>query len=96
MMAKLDLKKSLGTAIKRQLECFRHFTGRAGPPGRFTSTYISDLERAARDPSIGRIEKLAGALQVSGSKLFEQSKNTAMMSAGNPRRFASVFLPPKK
>jgi CheY-like chemotaxis protein len=34
-------------------------------------TYVSDVERGARNPSIGSVEKLAQALQVSVSKLFE-------------------------
>jgi transcriptional regulator with XRE-family HTH domain len=34
-------------------------------------TYVSDLERGARNPSIGSIEKLARALHVSVAKLFE-------------------------
>jgi len=38
-------------------------------------TYVSDLERGARNPSIESIEKLAGALQVSVSNLFEGAGN---------------------
>jgi transcriptional regulator with XRE-family HTH domain len=34
-------------------------------------TYVSDLERGARNPSIESIEKLASALQISVAKLFE-------------------------
>ena len=34
-------------------------------------TYVSDLERGARNPSIESIEKLARALHVSVAKLFK-------------------------
>ena len=34
-------------------------------------TYISDLERAARNPTITVVEKLAAALQVTASVLLE-------------------------
>lgn len=33
-------------------------------------TYISDLERAARNPTIGLVEKLALALEVSAGELL--------------------------
>lgn len=36
-------------------------------------TYVSDVERGTRNPSIGSVEKLARALQVSVSELFEQA-----------------------
>jgi transcriptional regulator with XRE-family HTH domain len=40
-------------------------------------TYISDLERGARNPSVESIEKLAAALQISVAKLFEQAAGKA-------------------
>ena len=36
-------------------------------------TYVSDVERGARNPSVGSIEKLARALEISVSMLFEQA-----------------------
>jgi transcriptional regulator with XRE-family HTH domain len=85
-MVHLDLKKSLGTAIRRQRNLLgisqEELAHRAG----LHRTYISDLERGARNPSIGSIEKLAEALQISVSKLFERSNNTTVMPPGNPRR----------
>ena len=72
-MATLDLKILLGTAIKS--ERFRlgisqeELACRAG----LHRTYISDLERGARNPSIGSVAKLAGALQTSVAALFEQA-----------------------
>ena len=74
-MATIDLKTLLGMAIKTQRASLgisqEELAHRAG----LHRTYISDLERGARNPSIESIEKLAGALQVSVSKLFESFGN---------------------
>ncbi len=70
-MATIDLKTLLGMAIKAQRASLgisqEELAHRAG----LHRTYISDLERGARNPSIESIEKLAGALQISVAKLFE-------------------------
>jgi CheY-like chemotaxis protein len=72
-MATIDLKTLLGTAIKSgrsQLGISQEeLAYRAG----LHRTYISDLERGARNPSIESVEKLAKALQISVSMLFEQA-----------------------
>jgi CheY-like chemotaxis protein len=74
-MATIDLKTLLGMAIKTQRASLgisqEELAHRAG----LHRTYVSDLERGARNPSIESIEKLAGALQVSVSKLFESAGN---------------------
>jgi CheY-like chemotaxis protein len=72
-MATIDLRILLGTAIRsgrshlgisqEELAC------RAG----LHRTYISDIERGARNPSVASIGKLAQALQISVSMLFEQA-----------------------
>jgi transcriptional regulator with XRE-family HTH domain len=38
-------------------------------------TYISDLERGTRNPSVGSIQRIAHALQVPVAKLFEHSSD---------------------
>jgi len=74
-MATIDLKTLLGMAIKTQRASLgisqEELAHRAG----LHRTYVSDLERGARNPSIESIEKLAGALQVSVSNLFEGAEN---------------------
>ena len=74
-MATIDLKTLLGMAIKAQRASLgisqEELAHRAG----LHRTYVSDLERGARNPSIESIEKLAGALQVSVSNLFEGAGN---------------------
>jgi CheY-like chemotaxis protein len=72
-MAIADLKALLGATIKAERSALgisqEELAYRAG----LHRTYISDLERGARNPSIESIEKLASALEVSVSMLFEQA-----------------------
>ena len=74
-MATINLKTLLGMAIKTQRASLgisqEELAHRAG----LHRTYVSDLERGARNPSIESIEKLAGALQISVSNLFEGAGN---------------------
>lgn len=64
------LKIELGAAIKRERSARgisqEELARRAG----LHRTYVSDLERGARNPSVESVEKLADALQVSVAKLF--------------------------
>jgi CheY-like chemotaxis protein len=72
-MATIDLKRLLGATIRSERSALgisqEELAYRAG----LHRTYISDVERGARNPSIGSIEKLANALQISVSMLFEQA-----------------------
>ncbi len=74
-MAPIDLKTLLGVAIKTQRTSLgisqEELAHRAG----LHRTYISDLERGARNPSIDSIEKLARALEISVAKLFAAAGN---------------------
>ena len=76
-MATIDLKTLLGMAIKTRRALLgisqEELAYRAG----LHRTYISDLERGARNPSVESIEKLAAALQISVAKLFEQAAGKA-------------------
>jgi CheY-like chemotaxis protein len=73
-MATADLRALLGATIKSDRSALgisqEELAYRAG----LHRTYISDLERGARNPSIESIEKLARALQISVSMLFEQAR----------------------
>jgi CheY-like chemotaxis protein len=74
-MATIDLKALLGMAIKTE-RCGlgisqEELAERAG----LHRTYVSDLERGARNPSIASIEKLAQALNLSVSSLFQRAAN---------------------
>jgi CheY-like chemotaxis protein len=74
-MGTIDFKQLLGMAIKTYRNSLgisqEELAHRAG----LHRTYLSDLERGTRNPSIESIEKLAGALQVSISRLFESVGN---------------------
>jgi transcriptional regulator with XRE-family HTH domain len=67
----VDIRKRLGSNLKR----LRHeqgwsqeeFADRAG----IHRTYVSDIERAARNPTITVVEKLAKPLKVSASALLQ-------------------------
>lgn len=50
-------------------------------------TYVSDVERGARNPSIVSIEKLAQALQLSVSTLFRRASNS-----GGANEFVEILL----
>jgi transcriptional regulator with XRE-family HTH domain len=74
-MATIDLKTLLGIAIKTRRTLLgisqEELAHRAG----LHRTYVSDLERGARNPSIESIAKLASALQISVAKLFEAASD---------------------
>ena len=67
----MDIRKRLGSNIKRlRLEhgwSQEEYADRAG----LHRTYVSDIERSSRNPTITVIEKLAKALNVSASALIE-------------------------
>ena len=70
-MRGVDIRKRLGSNLKRlRLEkgwSQEDFADRAG----IHRTYVSDIERAARNPTITIVEKLAKPLRVSASILLE-------------------------
>ena len=72
-MTAVELKVLLGTAIKEQRYALgisqEELATRAG----LHRTYVSEVERGERNPSIGSIEKLAQALEVSFTSLFERT-----------------------
>jgi len=67
----VDIRKRLGSNVKRlRLEkgwSQEDFADRAD----IHRTYVSDIERAARNPTITVVEKLAKALKVKASVLIE-------------------------
>ena len=72
-----SLKNGLGAAIRRARFILRISQGELAFRAGLHHTYISDLERGARNPSVESIEKLAAALQISVAKLFEQAAGKA-------------------
>ena len=72
-MATIDLKTLLGIAIKRQRGSLGISQEELAHRADLHRTYVSDLERGVRNPSVASIEKLARALELSVSKLFERA-----------------------
>ena len=72
-MRAVELKLLLGNAIKEQRYALgisqEELAARAG----LHRTYVSEVERGERNPSIASIEKLAQALEVSFTSLFERT-----------------------
>lgn len=70
MMA-VDMKLLLGNAIKQQRSALgisqEELAARAG----LHRTYVSEVERGERNPSITSVEKLAQALEISMTSLFQ-------------------------
>jgi CheY-like chemotaxis protein len=71
-----DLKAFLGNAIKTERCALGISQEKLAERAGLHRTYVSDLERGARNPSIESVEKLARALQVSVSALFEPAPGT--------------------
>ena len=67
----MDIRKRLGSNLKRLRNekgwSQEEFADRAG----IHRTYVSDIERAARNPTITIVEKLAKPLKVAASTLLE-------------------------
>src|SRR5919108_4297954 len=82
IMRSIDLKTLRGAAIRRKRSILGISQGELAKRSGLHRTYVSDLERGARNPSIQSIEKLADALQVSISKLFATEGDGS--SANNP------------
>ena len=81
-----SLKSGLGAAIRRERSVPRISQGELASRAGLHRTYVSDLERGARNPSIESIEKLARALHVSVAKLFERARNGDGMSRTRGRK----------
>jgi two-component system response regulator len=92
-MAIADLKALLGAAIKAERSALGISQEELAYRADLHRTYVSDVERGVRNPSIESIQKLAGALQISVSALFEQTRNGSqakqlveiLLAEDNPR-----------
>ena len=73
----MSLKIDFGAAIRQERFVLGISQGELAKRSGLHRTYVSDLERGARNPSIENIEKLAQALQVPVAQLFEQAGRVA-------------------
>jgi CheY-like chemotaxis protein len=72
-MAIADLKALLGAVIKAERSALGISQEELAYRANLHRTYVSDVERGARNPSIASIEKLATALQIPVAALFGQA-----------------------
>jgi transcriptional regulator with XRE-family HTH domain len=68
---KTNIKGRFGAAIKKRRHDLRLSQEELAERAGLHRTYIGDIERGARNVSIENVEKLAKALEISISKLFE-------------------------
>jgi CheY-like chemotaxis protein/DNA-binding transcriptional regulator YiaG len=73
IMATIDLKNLLGMAIKTQRTSLSISQEELAHRADLHRTYVSDLERGVRNPSMDSVEKLAHALELSVSDLFAKA-----------------------
>ena len=73
IMATIDLKILLGMVIKTQRTSLGISQEELAHRADLHRTYVSDLERGVRNPSMDSIEKLARALEFSVSDLFAKA-----------------------
>lgn len=81
-----EMKTLLGNAIKNERCALGISQEELAARSGLHRTYISDVERGTRNPSIESVQRLAGALQMSVSALFDRSCN------GNSTRLVDVLL----
>jgi two-component system, response regulator len=86
-MVASDLKALLGIAIKIERCALGISQEKLAERAGLHRTYVSDVERGARNPSIGSVEKLAQALRISVSKLFEHATG-----ANGPQALVEILL----
>jgi CheY-like chemotaxis protein len=72
-MAIADLKALLGAAIKAERSALGISQEELAYRADLHRTYVSDVERGARNPSLESVEKLAHALELSVSMLFQRA-----------------------
>ncbi len=72
-MTAVELKLLLGNAIKEQRYALGISQEELAALAGLHRTYVSEVERVERNPSIASIEKLAQALDVSFTSLFERT-----------------------
>src|SRR5438045_8661921 len=86
---KIDVKKHFGAEVRFQRDRLgisqEELAGRAG----LHRTYISDVERGARNVSLESIHRLANALGTSLANLFSRVEQSATAKLSSQQRAAS-------
>ena len=74
--AKPDVRERFGTAVTFRREELKMTQEDLADKAGIHRTYLSDIERGTRNLSLVNIEKLAAALSITMSKLFESVEQT--------------------
>jgi transcriptional regulator with XRE-family HTH domain len=69
--SQVEFCSDLGAAIKRERSGLGISQDELAKRSGLHRTYVSDLERGTRNPTVGSIQKIANALQLPVGKLFE-------------------------
>jgi CheY-like chemotaxis protein len=94
-MEKFELKKEFGTAVKAERNRLGLSQETLAERANLHRTYITDIERGARNLSLESICKLAAALEMPVQTLFSQAQGVAKSStfpAGTPGQLVDVML----
>jgi CheY-like chemotaxis protein/DNA-binding Xre family transcriptional regulator len=94
---KIDVKKSFGASVKGWRQQLGYSQEELAERAELHRTYISDVERGARNVSLESINKLARALDVSVSTLFsvepqQKGKNAGNGNHGQDRKLVDILL----
>lgn len=80
---RMDLAASFGPAVKRHRELLRLSQEELGNRAGLDRTYISGVERGARNPTLNVMQKLADALGVDLDVLFATARQCANIGGRN-------------
>jgi CheY-like chemotaxis protein/DNA-binding transcriptional regulator YiaG len=97
LVRKTDVKKNFGTSVRVRRKQLGISQEELAERAELHRTYVSDVERGARNVSLESIEKLARALNVSVAALFPQSEpqgsfQVAVDGNGAGKDFVDVLL----
>ncbi len=84
-------KKAIGNMIRDKRSALRLSQEELADRAGLHRTYISDLERGARNPTLDSLERLAAALEISTAALFHQASKDPAPSAV-PEELVRVLL----
>jgi CheY-like chemotaxis protein len=88
----IDVKKMFGTSVRSWRNLLGISQEELAERASLHRTYVSDVERGARNLSLESIERLAHALEISVAALFPQSELDNIMAGGHVKNLVDVLL----
>ena len=77
-MTNHSLKSAFGQAVREHRHALHLSQEKLGQRAALHRTYIADIERGARNPSLETISRIAGGLEVPMTTLFETVKSMSV------------------